>query len=399
MITNGPYLEDAMLFRHAYEDAIYASSTLSQRAHNLALALARICDWKTGRGAVRSNRQLARLCKTSPATISRARGELIAAGFLSVPPGHTSGLSCEHTLLIPDGSRVFNGAEDESTWPVWSGGTLVNLTNPLIKLTHPPSQIDAPPHQIDAHTIVPITDHNQIMRESAHAPAEAATPEQAREADAPLSPEQIGPEQQTSAVTAEIVETVQADVAPPVEVVTAEIVENTRAVEQPPVTGQALMGEGHSKASDTPELPEDMRRLRDELRAGREALAERDRHVASLPGPDVYLAELRELITVEHDLLWRSESAWHQLINNARRDGWTPAQLTERVHWCVVHYATARKAWRPQWLLSDVGRYDEGTAHVLNKAEAQHQRRVIESEGYLGQGQRRHAADLNDVGL
>ena len=352
----------AMSYTDDWRRALLNAPDLSARAKLLGVVLAQHANWQTGSDAYPSNNTIAAMMSSSVRTVKYARGELISAGWITVDDGCGPGGTSRHTLLIPHG-KVCEGVQNMHP-PVQNmpGGGAKYAP----KLSHDPIS----------------RTHQKNKRERAGAQSRSATHEQTREADALPSPsEQIGPEQQASElVTAEDASTVQAEVAPP-------------------VTGQALMGEGHSKASDTPELPEDMRRLRDELRAGREALAERDRHVASLPGPDVYLAELRELITVEHDLLWRSESAWHQLINNARRDGWTPAQLTERVHWCVVHYATARKAWRPQWLLSDVGRYDEGTAHVLNKAEAQHQRRVIESEGYLGQGQRRHAADLNDVGL
>ena len=343
--------------------AMQCDARLTFADKGFAGALALFATHETGRDCYPSNLRLSLMGDVTERSITRYRNKLVATGWIAI---------------VRDG-RGREATEVELTFPDASCYDLSLLTRKLDDETRQDCQVK-PDTGVTPPTHGPTQKPTQ--RERAGAQSRSVAHEQTREADALPSPsEQIGPEQQASElVTAEDASTVQAEVAPP-------------------VTGQALMGEGHSKASDTPELPEDMRRLRDELRAGREALAERDRHVASLPGPDVYLAELRELITVEHDLLWRSESAWHQLINNARRDGWTPAQLTERVHWCVVHYATARKAWRPQWLLSDVGRYDEGTAHVLNKAEAQHQRRVIESEGYLGQGQRRHAADLNDVGL
>ena len=369
--------------------AMQCDARLTFADKGFAGALALFATHETGRDCYPSNLRLSLMGDVTERSITRYRNKLVATGWIAIVRDGRGREATEVELTFPDAScydlsLLTRKLDDETrqdcqvkpdTGVRFQNANLTNMSTQTRQdcQVKPDTGVTPPTHG---------PTQKPTQRERAGAQSRSVAHEQAREADALPSPsEQIGPEQQASElVTAEDASTVQAEVAPP-------------------VTGQALMGEGHSKASDTPELPEDMRRLRDELRAGREALAERDRHVASLPGPDVYLAELRELITVEHDLLWRSESAWHQLINNARRDGWTPAQLTERVHWCVVHYATARKAWRPQWLLSDVGRYDEGTAHVLNKAEAQHQRRVIESEGYLGQGQRRHAADLNDVGL
>lgn len=369
--------------------AMLTDPRLSLNEKGMGAILAHFATYETGLDCRPSNEHLIELANCSERNARRLRSTLIDAGWVRVVR-RGNGRDTQLLQLTMADPEHYN-LELWKSWEKREGGQICPPSADKNVLPDSTKRTNLSPQHgqicpVSADKNVPLPTHRPTQkptqRESAQRVSRSVTHEQAREADALPSPsEQIGPEQQASElVTAEDASTVQAEVAPP-------------------VTGQALMGEGHSKASDTPELPEDMRRLRDELRAGREALAERDRHVASLPGPDVYLAELRELITVEHDLLWRSESAWHQLINNARRDGWTPAQLTERVHWCVVHYATARKAWRPQWLLSDVGRYDEGTAHVLNKAEAQHQRRVIESEGYLGQGQRRHAADLNDVGL
>lgn len=373
--------------------AMQCDARLTFADKGFAGALAVFATHETGRDCYPSNLRLSLMGNVTGRSITRYRNKLVATGWIAIVRDGRGREATEVELTFPDAScydlslltRKLDDDETRQDCQV-KPDTAVRFQNANMTNLSVQTRQDC---QVKHDTGVTPPTHGPTQeptqRERAGAQSQHAAHEQAREADALPSPsEQIG-QGQTS------------------EVVTAEIVEVTRAVEAPPVTEQALSGEGHAKASDTPptmgQLPEDMQRLRDELRAANARDAAADRQTTQTPEPDVYLDALRKLVSEDHKLLWRSASAWHQIIHTARGDGWTVEQLTDAVHWCLVHYQHGRKPWRPSWLLTDVGRFNESNARVLGKADAVRQCAAIEATSHLGQGKLTRMERLRKVDM